>query len=157
MGEQRLEFRFECRVVLRCQPRLFEVQQQRHQRFSNISAAEGTEMAGLVRAGAKTIRGGPQWSGSAFSFATLPPRTAAMKAAILSRFLRPGASSTPEDASTKAGVAMAIARATLSGVKPPARPQGRPIRTRLRSRQSKATPAPPGLSAAGPGRESNSR
>ena len=41
------------------------------------------------------------------------------------RFLWPGASSTPDDASTNDGPAIAIARPTFSGVSPPAMPQGR--------------------------------
>src|SRR5678815_3326588 len=73
--------------------------------------------------------------------------TARANAVIISGDLIPGAVSTPDDTSTTAGCNVEIARATLSGFRPPARTIGmsRPIsiaRDAMES-QSNARPVPP--------------
>src|SRR3546814_21075129 len=56
MFEQMVEFGLEGGVGLRCAIFAFEVEDQRHQRFGHIAAAEGAEMASLVGAGADAVR-----------------------------------------------------------------------------------------------------
>ncbi len=72
---------------------------------------------------------------------------AATKAAILAGSFTPGALSTPDDTSTCRAPVSRIASATFSGVSPPASIQGRSQWRRASSRQSKASPLPPGRSA----------
>src|SRR3546814_10633270 len=55
MFEQMVEFGLEGGVGLRCAIFAFEVEDQRHQRFGHIAAAEGAEMASLVGAGAEAV------------------------------------------------------------------------------------------------------
>ena len=73
---------------------------------------------------------------------------AATAAAILSAFLRPGASSTPELKSTPPGVHRLSAARTLSGPSPPASSQGCGARSRHKSSHSRRRPLPPPLSPA---------
>src|SRR5579863_6336856 len=125
MGQKPVQIGSEIRIVLCRQPRLFKIQQQGHQRLGDITSAERPEMSGCVRPGAEAVRVNSRAHEPVVSGAITAPRAARMKAAIRSRLLRPGASSTPEDASTKEGFAIAIARPTFSGFSPPATPQGR--------------------------------
>src|SRR3546814_13486775 len=102
MFEQMVEFGLEGGVGLRCAIFAFEVEDQRHQRFGHIAAAEGAEMASLVGAGAAAV-------------GKVGHRPAALrKAAILSTYLTLGAISTPVETSHSAAPVEATAAATLS-------------------------------------------
>src|SRR3546814_15865957 len=110
MFEQMVEFGLEGGVGLRCAIFAFEVEDQRHQRFGHIAAAEGAEMASLVGAGAEAV-------------GKVGHRPAALrKAAILSTSLTLGALSTPVETSTSGAPVAAIAAATVDGSSPPAMP-----------------------------------
>src|SRR5690606_15026710 len=74
-------------------------------------------------------------------------RAAAMKARMSASSFTPGALSTPEETSTCRAPVRRIAVATFSGVSPPARIQGQGQYFRATSRQSKASPLPPGSAA----------
>src|SRR6516225_7653887 len=97
-------------IVLRMAIGRFQLQQKRHERFRDIASAEGAEKSALVGAGAKRI--GPCLVHAAPAFAVVygALRAAETKAAIFSALFFPGASSTPDDASTKCGAAMRMAR-----------------------------------------------
>ncbi len=56
MRKQCVQFGFECRIILRRNPGLFQIQQQRHQRLGHIASAERAEMPRWIRAGAKAVR-----------------------------------------------------------------------------------------------------
>src|SRR3546814_14074655 len=89
---------------------------QRHQRFSDIAAAEGAEMAARIRLIAQAVRS--RGGLGAEAVGTVGHRPAALrKAAILSTSLTPGALSTPVETSTSGAPVAAIAAATLAGSK----------------------------------------
>src|SRR5690348_1594616 len=101
MRQQLVKLGLERRIIARSDPGLFEIEEQRHQCLGNISSAEGTEMPRRIRAGTKAVGRDGHGGLPADSGAITAPRAALMNAAILSRFFRPGVSSTPDDASTK--------------------------------------------------------
>ncbi len=98
--EQAVELGMKRGVVLHLVVGPLQTQQQRHQRLGDEAAAEIAEMAARVGAEREAVRPGVGHAAPAmFVYGAL--RAAATKAAIFSGLLRPGASSTPEDASTK--------------------------------------------------------
>src|SRR6185369_1321890 len=141
----------EFRIVLGRGIRLFQAQQQRHQRLGDKAPAIGAEMPARIGTETKTV-GRSGHSAPAFSPAFWSVyralRAFDTKAAIFSALFFPGASSTPEDASTNSGRAILIARAMFSALSPPARPHGRLKRCPVSSCQSNAAPKPPGRVAA---------
>src|SRR5690606_30610249 len=110
--EQVVELRLERRIGLRCAIFALEVEDQRHQRFGDVAAAELAEMAALVGLVAEGVG------------LVVHRRAAWQKAAIKSTSLTPGALSTPELVSTIGAPVTRTASATLPGVSPPARPHG---------------------------------
>src|SRR5690606_4178298 len=94
-----------------------QVEDQRHQRLGDETAAIEAEMAPLVRTVAESVARGCGHEtilvGCDAGRAGDACRAAAMKARIISGSLRPGAVSTPDDTSTPAAPVMAQASATL--------------------------------------------
>src|SRR3546814_9674731 len=100
MFEQIVEFGLEGGVGLRGAIFAFEGEDQRHQRFGDIAAAEGAEMAARIRLIAQAVRS--RGGLGAEAVGTVGHRHAALrKAAILSTSLTPGALSTPVETSTR--------------------------------------------------------
>src|SRR5690606_31503616 len=109
--------------VLRLAPVPLEIEDQRHKRFGDETAAENAEHALLVGAGAKRIGlNGLVHEISSLSFASLRAsyaRTAAAKARIFSGSLTPGARSIPDETSSLAAQEISSASPTFSVVNPP--------------------------------------
>src|SRR5579871_4367124 len=100
----------------------FEFQNERHQGLCNEPAAIAAEMP--ARIGTGTVGIGPQVH-VCDSGMCAEARAFAMNARIRSGLFCPGDPSTPDDTSTARAPLTATARATFSGVRPPARSQGR--------------------------------
>src|SRR6202012_1919684 len=105
---------------------LFQVEDQRHQRFRDEAAAENAEMPALVGTAAEGIGTGLVHLTINSSLA----RAARMKSRIISTSLTPGARSTPEDTSTPPARVTRIASATLPAWRPPETMKGS-FRSRL--------------------------
>src|ERR1700683_4757908 len=139
---------------------LLQLQNQRHQRFSDKAAAVKPEMPVIVRPGAKRIGSGDIHAGLAAGFATRrfsPSRAARTKARILPISFCPAARSTPEDTSTPGAEVMRNASATFAAFSPPESMKGTPGCRSCRRRQSKGLPSPPGRVASCGARASNNR
>src|SRR6185312_12155823 len=121
MGEQPVQFLMEGRVLLRRLIGLFQVEQERHQGLGDKAAAEGAEMTLRVRPAAQGVGQGTSKRVHAPTFALAAATNSAMRASLLT----PGALSTPEETSTRVAPLTSIAWATFSGLRPPARNQGR--------------------------------
>src|SRR5690606_29430954 len=132
--QQVLELRPERRVGLGRAIFTLQIEDQRHQRFGDVAAAELAEMPAFVGLVAEGV--GLRLAHDA--------RAAWQKAAILSTSLTPGALSSPVEASTSGAPVRRMASATVCGVSPPARPQGTVWRKFASSDQSNASPVPPG-------------
>src|SRR6476661_1181291 len=157
-----IHFRLERRIGFGVGVSLFQIEDQRHQRFRDKAAAENAEMAALVGTAAEGIG---QISihrtfNSCCRAATLSPllgpalagrgevssaaRTARMKARIISGSLTPGARSTPEETSTPPAPVTLTASATFWALRPPETMNGS-LRSRFSSTcQSNTAPSPPG-------------
>src|SRR3984893_4394339 len=141
----------EARIGLGVGIGLFQIEDQRHQRFRDKASAENPEMAVLVRAAAEGIGQISIHSTLSSSLA----RAARMKARIISPSLTPGSRSTPEDTSTPPARVTRMACATFSAVRPPETRNGS-FKSRFSSRcQSNTAPRPPGRVAPLGGRASN--
>src|SRR6185437_2160386 len=146
-----VEFGLECGIAARLLISTFEIEHERHQGFGNETSAIGTEMTLIIRACAEGIG-----CCHAAAPAKCAVRADAMKDWIISWLFTPGDVSTPDDTSTPGALDAAIARATFSDVRPPARSQGREIVRERSNCQSNATPCPPARSAYAGGLASNS-
>src|SRR3569833_2802334 len=149
------------RIGLGLRGGLLQIEDQRHQRFGDEAAAEGAEMAALVRAGTEGIgfrkTHDCPWSWpdlfrpsmSCFHISEVAglvsaSRAAAMNARISPASLTPSARSTPEETSTPCGRVMRMACARLPALSPPDSMNG-VLRLRFSSTcQSNGTPSPPG-------------
>src|SRR3546814_7149360 len=112
MLEQIVDFRLERRVGGGGAIFPLKVQDQRHQRFRDIAAAELAEVAALVRHGPETVGLGAHALLTAFK-----------NASIFARDFTPGLSSTPDDTSTRPVAVTPIASRTLAASSPPDTPQ----------------------------------
>src|SRR5262249_7758238 len=143
MFQQPVKLGVEFWIILCLRIGLLEIEQERHQGLSHIAATEGAKVT--VRVGAKAKAVGTRLAHAPDVVSVYGAlRALLIKAAIFSALFLPASSSTPDDASTKAGFAISMARATFSGVSPPAKPQGRAKLAPDINFQSKAVPRPPG-------------
>src|SRR4051794_31666874 len=136
---------------------LLELENERHQRLGDETAAIKTEVPALVGTGAERIGLLDRHRvlanlGACVSAAV---RAARMKATILSTSLSPGARSTPEETSIARARVMRKASATFAASSPPERKYDSPVSTLSRSCQSKLLPSPPGRVAPCGARASN--
>src|SRR4051812_32359670 len=151
MGQVGGHLGLEGRVGLGLAVGLLELEDQRHQRLGDETAAEDAEMPAFVRAGAEGV--GLRLSGHAtlslgLSRPAQAARAARTKRSIFSGSFSPGRRSTPEETSSARTQLSAIAAATLSGASPPDNMTASAGSSPATSRQSKATPLPPGSASA---------
>src|SRR5262245_47598980 len=156
MGEKIVKLGLEGGIGLGLGISAFEIEDERHQRLGDVASAIEAEMAALVGPGAIGVERIVLVARAhdAFALCCSPALLAArMKQVTRSGSFSPGARSTPEDTSTSAAPVMAMAAATVSGVRPPDSANGAP--KPCSACQSKATPLPPGSSAAASALASN--
>ena len=147
MGEKPVQFLLERWILFRCLIGFLKLQQQRHQGLGDKAPAIGAKMSGGIGTGTQGV--GQCVHARTVCFA------AATKSAIRVGLLTPGALSTPDDTSTIFAPLTAMARAIFSGVRPPAKNQGRAKVRPFNICQSKAAPWPPGRAASVAGTASN--
>src|SRR6202167_5928987 len=149
--EVAVHFGLERRVGFGLSVGLFQIEDQRHQRFGDKASAENAEMPALVGTAAEGIEQVLIHQVVNSSVA----RAARIKARIISGSLTPGAPSTPEETSTPPARLTRMASATLPASRPPETMNGR-LRSRFSSRsQSNTAPSPPGRVASFGARASN--
>src|SRR3954468_16046265 len=144
MREVAVHFGLEGRIGLGGGVGLFQVEDQRHQRFRDEAAAEIAEMPAFVRTAAEGIWQ-EFWRGWIHrTIDSSVARAARIKARIISGSLTPGAHSTPEETSTPPARVTRTASARLPALRPPDTLNGS-LRSRFSStRQSNTAPSPPG-------------
>src|SRR5450830_1721357 len=118
-----VHFALKFRIGLSRRVGFLQIEDQRHQRLGDETAAIDAEMPALVGAGAERI--GLRRAHLLLTILDAPSsrmsaeRAARMKARILAGSLTPGERSTPEDTSTPGALVMRIASVTLPASSPP--------------------------------------
>src|SRR5712675_2130834 len=150
-----VHFSLERRIGLGVGIGLFQVEDQRHQRFRDKAAAEIAEMPALVGTAAEGVGQGFWLTWIHRTINSSVARAARMKSRIISGSLTPGERSTPEDTSTPPARVTRTASATLPASSPPETMNGS-LRSSFSSRcQSNTAPSPPGRVASLGARASN--